>query len=165
MAPRYAKVGRALIEGVRNETVVQDPAAQSRFKVRPRGIVDAVRRAREEQTPEAPALRGGSAAAALLALLVLCLGAGALRGGLEPLPLLPYALSAVAAWLVWRRDGLRESRLALAVFGGMIALQAALPSGWIALQLPLVLVVAGLFFVRSRIAGVLLLAWAFKGAL
>jgi uncharacterized protein YbjT (DUF2867 family) len=165
MAPRYAKVGRALIEGVRNETVVQDAAARSRFTVRPRGIADAVRSALDEQPPETPALRGATAAAVLGAALALCLGAGGVGCALQtsppcPLRLLPCALSAVAAWLVWKRDGLRETRLASVVFLLMMALQALSPAagrvvaGLLALT---ILVTGGLFFVRRRVAGMLLL--------
>jgi len=165
MAPRYARVGRALIEGVRNETVVRDDAARSRFKARPRGIADAVRCALEEQPPETPALRGASAAAALAAALAFCLGAGAVACALQesppcPLRLIPCALSALAVWLVWKRDGLSETRLASAVFVLMMALQSASPragevvAGLLTLT---ILVTAALFFVRRRVAGMLLL--------
>ncbi|MGQ0615104.1 MAG: DUF2867 domain-containing protein [Planctomycetaceae bacterium] len=45
VTPLYARVGRALIEGVRNETVVRDPSAPWRFSIRPRGMREAVARA------------------------------------------------------------------------------------------------------------------------
>ncbi len=45
VTPLYARVGRKLIEGVRNPTVVQDLSAQTAFKVRPRGISEAIARA------------------------------------------------------------------------------------------------------------------------
>jgi len=45
ITPLYARVGRELIEGVRNETVVRDPAALAAFPVRPRGIRAAIERA------------------------------------------------------------------------------------------------------------------------
>ena len=45
VTPIYARIGRELIDGVRNETVVEDPAARDRFDVRPRGMRDAIARA------------------------------------------------------------------------------------------------------------------------
>ena len=46
MTPVYARVGRELVEGLRNETVVRDPAAQhDLLGVRPRGVHDAIARA------------------------------------------------------------------------------------------------------------------------
>ncbi len=45
ITPLYARVGRELIEGVRNETVVRDPRALETFAVRPRGIRAAIERA------------------------------------------------------------------------------------------------------------------------
>ena len=42
VTPLYARVGRALIEGVRNETVVNDPSALEVFSVRPVGISAAI---------------------------------------------------------------------------------------------------------------------------
>ncbi len=45
VTPVYARVGRKLIDGVRNPTVVEDRSALDRFEVRPRGISDAVARA------------------------------------------------------------------------------------------------------------------------
>jgi len=155
MAPRYARVGRALIEGVRNETVVQNPEAQSQFKVRPRGIADAIRSAREEQPPETPALRGPSSAEALVILLVLCMGA-AIAWKVDGPRLIPYASAAVAAWLVVRRDGPTEARLALGMFA--VAVGIGHPIG----ALP-VLVTAALFFVRSRLAAALMLPLLLRG--
>ncbi|HLY73044.1 MAG TPA: NAD(P)H-binding protein [Planctomycetota bacterium] len=155
MAPRYARVGRALIEGVRNETVVRNPEALSRFGVRPRGIAEAIRCAREEQPPETPALRGAAAATALLVLLVLCMGA-AIAWKVEGPRLIPYALAAVAAWLIVRRDGLTEARLALGMFAVSVA--AGHPIG----ALP-VLVTAALFFVRSRLAAAFVLPLLLRG--
>ena len=49
VTPLYAPVGRALIEGVRNETVVRDDRALSVFAVRPRGLRESVRRALENE--------------------------------------------------------------------------------------------------------------------
>jgi uncharacterized protein YbjT (DUF2867 family) len=45
VTPVYARVGSALIEGVRNDTVVNDPAALEAFTVRPRGLAAAIERA------------------------------------------------------------------------------------------------------------------------
>ena len=157
MAPRYARVGRALIEGVRNETVVQNPEALSRFKVRPRGIAEAIRRAREEQPPETPALQGASSAAALLLLLALCLGAAAAWRVDGPI-LISYGMAAVAAWLVWRRDGLPEARLGLGIFA--VAVAIGHPIGAVP-----VLGTAALFFVRSRLAAAFMLPLLLRGLL
>ena len=38
VTPVYARVGRALVEGLRNETVVRDTAALDLFRSRPRGV-------------------------------------------------------------------------------------------------------------------------------
>jgi hypothetical protein len=48
VTPLYARVGRHLIEGVRNETIVNDPAALTDLPVVPMGIRDAIRIAIEE---------------------------------------------------------------------------------------------------------------------
>jgi hypothetical protein len=45
VTPLYARIGRALIEGVRNPTVVEDDRALRAFSVQPRGIREAVERA------------------------------------------------------------------------------------------------------------------------
>mgnify|MGYP001821210395 FL=1 len=45
VTPLYARVGRKLIEGVRNPTVVQDDSALSTFSVQPRGMSEAIARA------------------------------------------------------------------------------------------------------------------------
>jgi uncharacterized protein YbjT (DUF2867 family) len=45
VTPLYARVGRKLIEGVRNPTVVQDDSALTAFSVRPRGMSEAIARA------------------------------------------------------------------------------------------------------------------------
>jgi uncharacterized protein YbjT (DUF2867 family) len=51
VTPVYARVGRKLIEGVRNPTVVKDDRALRTFSVRPRGVREAIARAlaNEEQ--------------------------------------------------------------------------------------------------------------------
>ena len=45
VTPLYAQVGRKLIDGLRNETVVTDERAYRVFSVRPRGIAEAIDRA------------------------------------------------------------------------------------------------------------------------
>lgn len=45
VTPVYARVGRELLEGLRNETVVHDDAATRAFGVRPRGMREAIARA------------------------------------------------------------------------------------------------------------------------
>ncbi len=45
VTPVYAGVGRKLVDSLRNETIVEDPAALQAFSVRPRGIHDAIARA------------------------------------------------------------------------------------------------------------------------
>jgi uncharacterized protein YbjT (DUF2867 family) len=45
ITPLHAAVGRALIDGVRNETVVADDRARRRFSVRPIGFAEAIARA------------------------------------------------------------------------------------------------------------------------
>jgi hypothetical protein len=45
VTPVYARVGRKLIEGVRNPTLVNDSAALDTFAIRPRDLGEAIRRA------------------------------------------------------------------------------------------------------------------------
>lgn len=45
VTPVYARIGRKLVEGLRNPTLVRDPAAWYAFAVRPRGLRAAVARA------------------------------------------------------------------------------------------------------------------------
>jgi len=45
VTPLYARVGRQLIEGVRNETTVQDTSARDHFTIKPMGIAEAIDRA------------------------------------------------------------------------------------------------------------------------
>jgi len=45
VTPLYARIGKKLVDGLRNPTVVRDPSALRDFDVRPRGIRDAVARA------------------------------------------------------------------------------------------------------------------------
>ena len=48
VTPASAKVGRRLIEGLRNPTVVRDRSALNVFSIRPMGIREAIRKALEE---------------------------------------------------------------------------------------------------------------------
>lgn len=52
VTPIYARVGRNLIEGVRNETVVSDDRALRDFPIRPRGMAEAIARALENEDRE-----------------------------------------------------------------------------------------------------------------
>jgi hypothetical protein len=57
----YARVGRKLIEGVRNPTVVQDDSALRAFSVRPRGMSEAIRRALANEDREFASTRWSDA--------------------------------------------------------------------------------------------------------
>ncbi len=52
VAPRYSKVGRKLIDGLKNPTVVTSDAATREFSVRPRNLATAVREAGEKEDAE-----------------------------------------------------------------------------------------------------------------
>ena len=52
VTPLYARVGRALIDSVRHDTVVHDPRALTVFPVRPRGIREAIARALAQEDRE-----------------------------------------------------------------------------------------------------------------
>lgn len=52
VTPIYARVGRQLIEGVRNPSVVRDPAALEAFPVRPMGVRQAIQRALRNEDRE-----------------------------------------------------------------------------------------------------------------
>jgi len=52
VTPLYARVGRALIEGVKNPTVVTDESALDVFAIRPCGISEAIRRASYSEDQE-----------------------------------------------------------------------------------------------------------------
>ncbi len=47
--PVYARIGRKLVESLRNETVVVDKSAMEAFPIRPRGMADAVQRALDNE--------------------------------------------------------------------------------------------------------------------
>ena len=61
VTPLYARVGRKLIEGVRNPTVVQDDAALRTFAVRPRGVSESIRRALANEDREFASTRWSDA--------------------------------------------------------------------------------------------------------
>jgi hypothetical protein len=61
VSPVYAGVGRELIEGVRNETVVRDDRALRDLPVRPRGIADVIARALRNEDLELAATRWSDA--------------------------------------------------------------------------------------------------------
>jgi len=48
ITPMYAEVGRKLIEGVKNRTVVEHPESAARYSVRPCGMAEAIRRALDD---------------------------------------------------------------------------------------------------------------------
>ena len=52
VTPVYARVGRSLIEGVRNETVVQSDAAIRTFDIQPMSAAEALERARRNEDQE-----------------------------------------------------------------------------------------------------------------
>ena len=52
VTPVYARVGRKLIEGLRNPTVVRDPSALEAFDLRPLGVTEAIRRALRNEDRE-----------------------------------------------------------------------------------------------------------------
>ena len=45
VTPLYARVGRKLVDSMRNPTVIRDPAALAAFPVKPRGVCEAIARA------------------------------------------------------------------------------------------------------------------------
>jgi uncharacterized protein YbjT (DUF2867 family) len=61
VTPVYARVGRELVEGLRNETVVRDPSAAELFRVRPRGAREAIARALANEDREFAATRWSDA--------------------------------------------------------------------------------------------------------
>jgi len=51
VTPASAQVGRHLIEGLRNPTIVRDRAALNAFAIRPMDLSDAIARALAESSP------------------------------------------------------------------------------------------------------------------
>jgi len=54
VTPATYEVGRHLIEGLKNPTVVRDKTALEVFSVRPRGVKEAIRRAIASTTEAVP---------------------------------------------------------------------------------------------------------------
>jgi uncharacterized protein YbjT (DUF2867 family) len=75
VTPVYARVGRELIEGVRNETVVRDAAARRVFSIRPRSMPEAIARALANEDEELSATHWSDALSSQ--------GAAASWGGLK----------------------------------------------------------------------------------
>ncbi|MHC4956518.1 MAG: NAD(P)H-binding protein [Planctomycetota bacterium] len=65
VTPLYARVGRKLIDGVRNETVVTDDRALRDFDVRPRGMRESVERALHNEDRRFAATRWSDALSSL----------------------------------------------------------------------------------------------------
>ncbi len=61
VTPVYARVGRKLIEGMRNPTAVEDDAALRAFPIRPRGLSQAIARAMRNEDRELAATRWSDA--------------------------------------------------------------------------------------------------------
>lgn len=61
VTPVYARVGRKLVESLRNATVVCDPSAREAFPVRPRPLREAIRRAVANEDREMAATRWSDA--------------------------------------------------------------------------------------------------------
>ncbi len=58
VTPLYARVGRKLVESLRNETTVSDGMAFGMFGIRPRGLAEAIRRALGDEEHELAEGRG-----------------------------------------------------------------------------------------------------------
>jgi uncharacterized protein YbjT (DUF2867 family) len=61
VTPVYARVGRKLIDSLRNPTLVKDPSALKAFQVRPRGLREAIERALSNEDQEFAASRWSDA--------------------------------------------------------------------------------------------------------
>jgi len=61
VTPVYARVGRKLIDSLRNPTVVQDASALAEFPIRPRGLAEAIQRALGKEDNELAATRWSDA--------------------------------------------------------------------------------------------------------
>jgi hypothetical protein len=64
VTPVYARVGRELVAGLRNETVVRDERARQTFRVRPRGVRQALERALSNEDSTFAATRWSDALSA-----------------------------------------------------------------------------------------------------
>jgi hypothetical protein len=61
VTPVYARVGRKLVESLKNPTVISNPSAQSAFSVRPRSLPEAVARALSHEDRQFAATRWSDA--------------------------------------------------------------------------------------------------------
>ena len=61
VTPLYARVGRELIDGVRNPSVVRDHSALEEFSLRPRGVKEAITRALDQEDQDLAATRWSDA--------------------------------------------------------------------------------------------------------
>lgn len=52
VTPIYARIGRKLVDSMRNPTLVQNPSALTAFKIRPRGLKEAIERALHNENLE-----------------------------------------------------------------------------------------------------------------
>lgn len=60
VTPHYVRTGRALIEGIRNETVVNDNSAMEHFSLRPCGVDEAIRKALTAEERDFAAFRAAN---------------------------------------------------------------------------------------------------------
>ena len=58
VTPLYVRIGKALIEGIRNPTVVKDSSALTTFSVKPQTISEAMRRSLQAEEDEIEHFRG-----------------------------------------------------------------------------------------------------------
>ena len=61
VTPVYARVGRKLVDSLRNPTVIKDPSATGEFSVRPRNLSHAIQRALENEDNDFAATRWSDA--------------------------------------------------------------------------------------------------------
>lgn len=61
VTPVYARIGRKLIESLRNPTLVQDRAAEADFDIKPRGLTEAIERALVNEDEEVAQTRWSDA--------------------------------------------------------------------------------------------------------
>ena len=64
VTPVYARVGRKLVDSLRNPTIVKNPAALTEFSIEPRGLSDAITRAIENEDQEITQTRWSDALSA-----------------------------------------------------------------------------------------------------
>ena len=64
VTPVYARVGRKLVDSLRNPTVVKDHSALTEFSIKPRGLAEAIRRALDNEDHEITQTRWSDALSA-----------------------------------------------------------------------------------------------------